>query len=189
MNETAVITESNEDLLTAAGRGDDEAFHRLYQQTNRQVYAYLMRLLNNETLVKDVFVDTYSEIWKSAPKFRSQSPALSWMIGVARNLAMNRLKRIRHYDDIDEPTLELATVDDNSLEQQQTKSLVHGALAQLKPQHREIISLVLLQEYSYQMVADIMDIPLNTAKTRVFYAKELLTKKLTEMGISKNDIE
>ncbi len=188
MSETADIIESDEDLLAAAGRGDHDAFHRLYQQTNRRIYAYLRRLLNNETLVKDVFVDVYSEIWNSARNFRGNSRALSWMTGVARNLAMNRLKRTRYHDDIDDPTRQLAAAEDTTLEQHQTSALVHEALAQLKPQHREIISLVLLQEYSYQMVADILDIPLNTAKTRVFYAKDLLMKKLTEMGIDKHDI-
>jgi RNA polymerase sigma-70 factor (ECF subfamily) len=188
MNEAADFAGSFEELLYAAGQGDDDAFHRLYQMTNRRIFAYLIRLLNNEALAKDVFVDVYSEIWKHASSFRGKSSALTWMTGVARNLAMNRLKRTRHYDDIDDFTHQIAAEQDISVEQDQLNVLVRRTLSQLKPQHREIIGLVLLREYSYQMVAEILDIPLNTVKTRVFYAKELLMKKLLESGVSKHDL-
>lgn len=188
MNSSVNTSESNEDLLTAAGGGDHDAFRRLYDQTNRRIYAYLFRLLNNETMVKDVFVDAYSEIWKSAKNYQGRSSALSWMTGLARNLAMNQLKKVRHHDDIDQPEHQLASSENHDLEQAEKSGIIKKALSELKPQHREIISLVLIREYSYQTVAEMLDIPLNTAKTRVFYAKELLMKKLAEMGISKNDL-
>lgn len=188
MDISADQSESNEDLLTAAGGGDHDAFRRLYNQTNRRIYAYLFRLLNNETLVKEVFVDAYSEIWKSAKNFQGRSSALSWMTGLARNLAMNHLKKTRHHDDIDDQQHQLVSAENNGVEQSEKNAIINKALGELKPQHREIISLILIREYSYQTVADMLDIPLNTAKTRVFYAKELLMKKLTEMGISENDI-
>lgn len=188
MNRKADIAESNEDLLTAAGRGDHEAFHHLYEQTNRRIYAYLCRLLNNKTMVDDVFVDAYSEIWKSAKNYQGRSLALSWMTGLTRNLAMNRLKKMRHHDDIDQHDYQLCSNENNCVEQDEKIEIVRKALGELKPQHREILSLTLLKEYSYQTVAETLGIPLNTAKTRVFYAKTLLTKKLTEMGITKNDV-
>ena len=188
MNRSVDTSESNEDLLTAAGGGDHDAFRRLYDQTNRRIYAYLFRLLNNETMVKDVFVDAYSEIWKSAKNYQGHSSALSWMTGLARNLAMNLLKKQRHHDDIDQQEYHLFSNENNDLEQAEKGDIINKALSALKPQHREIISLVLLKEYSYQTVADILDIPLNTAKTRVFYAKDLLKKKLAEVGFTENDI-
>ena len=188
MNRSVDISESNEDLLIAAGGGDSDAFRRLYDQTNRRIYAYLSRLLNNETLVKDVFVDAYSEIWKSAKNYQGRSSALSWMTGLARNLAMNHLKKQRHHDDIDQQEYQLVSNENKELEQSEKSAIINKALSDLKPQHREIISLVLIREYSYQTVAEILDIPVNTAKTRVFYAKELLKKKLVAMGFTENDI-
>ena len=181
-------TVSNEDLLKASGRGDREAFQRLYQQTNRRVYAYLSRLLSNHSLVDDLFVDVYSEIWKSAGNYLGNSSATTWIIGVARNMAMNHLKRQRHHDELDAVEHRLPAHEDEAVEQQQRIGLVHRALAELKPQHREILGLIMLRECSYQTVADIMDIPINTAKTRVFYAKDLLRKKLIEMGVSNDDL-
>lgn len=181
-------TLSNEDLLTAASQGDRQAFQQLYRQTNRRVYAYLSRLLSNQSLVDDIFVDVYSEVWRSAGSFAGNSSAMTWIIGVARNLAMNYLKRQRHHEELDSVDNKLSIDDESYREQQEKISLVHRALAELRPQHREILGLIMLRECSYQMVAEIMDIPINTAKTRVFYAKDLLRKKLIEMGVTDEDI-
>lgn len=188
MDTQAPAAESNEELLTAAGQSDHDAFHRLYKLTNRRVYAYLCRLLNNDSLVDDVFVDAYNEIWKSAKNYRGDSAALSWMIGLARNVAMNNLKKRRHHENIEQLNYQLSASEDRQVEVSEKTRLIHRALAQLKPQHREILGLSLLREFSYQAVADTLDIPVNTAKTRVFYAKELLMRKLTEMGVTKNDV-
>lgn len=188
MNRSVDTSELNEELLTAAGGGDHDAFRRLYDLTNRRIYAYLFRLLNNESMVKDVFVDAYSEIWKSAKNYQGRSSALSWMTGLARNVAMNQLKKQRHHDDIDDPENQLASNENDDLEQTEKSRIINKALSDLKPQHREIISLILIREYSYQTVAEMLDIPVNTAKTRVFYAKDLFRKKLTEMGFTENDI-
>jgi RNA polymerase sigma-70 factor, ECF subfamily len=188
MDTEAVTAESHEDLLSAAGQGDHDAFHRLYKLTNRRIYAYLCRLLNNDSMVEDVFVDAFNEIWKSASKFQGNSSALSWMTGVARNFAMNTLKKKRYHDDIEQADYQLAEEQHNELERDEKATLIHQALGQLKPQHREILGLALLREYSYQTVAEVLQIPVNTAKTRVFYAKELLMKQLTKMGIGKDDI-
>lgn len=188
MNRQCAAAESNEDLLMAAGQGDHHAFHRLYKLTHRRLYAYLCHLLNNDSLVDDVFVDAYNEIWKSAKNFQGKSAALSWMTGLARNLAMNTLKKSRHHEDVEQAAYRLVSDEDITLEIDEKTAIIRQALSELKPQHREILGLALLREYSYQTVAEILDIPLNTVKTRVFYAKQLLMKKLTEMGISKNDI-
>jgi RNA polymerase sigma-70 factor, ECF subfamily len=188
MDTEAAIAETNEYLLLAAGRGDHDAFHRLYKLTNRRIYAYLCRLLNNDSMVDDVFVDAYNEIWKSAKNFQGNSSALSWMTGVSRNVAMNMLKKKRHHEDIEQVSYLLADDQDGELERTEKTAIIHQALGELKPQHREILGLALLREYSYQAVAEILQIPVNTAKTRVFYAKELLMKQLTKMGISKDDI-
>ena len=188
MDTEAVIAETNEYLLLAAGSGDHEAFHRLYKLTNRRIYAYLCRLLNNDSMVDDVFVDAYNEIWKSAKNYKGDSSPLSWMTGVARNVAMNMLKKKRHHDDIDQMDYQPGDEQDDELERSEKISLIHRALGELQPQHREILGLALLREYSYQTVAEVLQIPVNTAKTRVFYAKELLMKQLHKMGISKDDI-
>lgn len=188
MDIRAAITDSNEDLLIAAGRGDHDAFQRLYKLTNRRIYAYLCRLLNNDSMVEDVFVDAYNEIWNSAKNFQGNSSALSWMTGVARNVAMNMLKKKRHHEDIDQLDYQPADAQDSELDRDEKTAIIYRALGELKPQHREILGLALLREYSYQTVAEILQIPVNTAKTRVFYAKELLMKQLTKMGISKDDI-
>ncbi len=172
-------------MQTAAG--DERAFEQLYQQTHRRVYAYLMRTLSNSSFVDDVLVETYTEVWNSAARFKGDAKVTSWIIGIARNLAMNRLRKDRRHEDIsDYPDLALTPPD--PLEADDARRLTHQAMAKLTLQQREILGLVLLPEMNYPDIAGLLDIPVNTVKTRVFYAKEALKKQLLSMGVTAHDI-
>ena len=170
-------------LLQKCAQGDKTAFQALYELTNRKVYAYINRVLQEKADVDDVFVETYSEVWRSAAKFRGQSMVSSWIIGIARNLSMNLLKRERRHEDIDQYP-NIAEDRQDAVDEQQRSQMLHHAITELPQIHREVLGLILLPEFSYEQIADLMGIPLNTVKTRVYYAKAALKEKLQAMGIS-----
>ena len=170
-------------LLQKSANGDKAAFQELYNLTNRKVYAYINRVLHDKADVDDVFVETYSEVWRNAAKFRGQSMVTSWIIGVARNLSMNLLKRSRSHEDIDDYP-NIADEQQTSIDEQERAKLLHKAVTELPQIHREVLGLILLPEFSYEQIAELMDIPVNTVKTRVYYAKAALKEKLQAMGIN-----
>jgi len=181
--------ESEFELFKKVANKDEEAFKELYEATYKKVYFYLYRLFQDKNTAEDVLVDTYTEVWKNAKKFRGDAKPTSWIIGIARNLAMNELKNRYDYDDIDEH-LEIPSngMMPNLVETTDRKRLLEKALSSLSMKHREILHLVFYQEFSYQEISKLLNIPINTVKTRVFYAKDALKKILNNMGVKKDEI-
>ena len=174
-------------LLRAAVAGEEAAFTRLYGLTSPRVAAYLSRLLRDRTVVEDVMIETYVEVWRNAAKFKGGSMVITWIIGIARNLAMNNLKRTKTYasmDDIAEPAAPASTADEAYAHRQ----AVTAGLNALSAQHREILALALLREFSYEQISNLLAIPVNTVKTRVFYAKTALREQLGTIGITRDDV-
>ncbi|MFB3884118.1 MAG: sigma-70 family RNA polymerase sigma factor [Thermodesulfobacteriota bacterium] len=174
-------------LLSRVSEGSMEAFRELYDLTHKRIYFYLYRLLRDKALVEDILVETYTEVWRGAGRYRGKSKVVTWMIGISRNLAMNELKKVKCHEDIDNfPNLtDGSTADPDGFDRQRC---LKDAILKLSPKHQEILDLVFFHEMTYPEVSEILDIPVNTVKTRIFYAKEALRETLEKMGVAKNDL-
>jgi RNA polymerase sigma-70 factor, ECF subfamily len=184
-----MIEEREFNLVRAVGKGDAQAFEQLYEATNKRVFQYLCRFTNDRHLAEDLTMDTYTEVWKSAGRFRGESKVATWMIGIARNMAMNEFRKngkikLQELDeDITDPPAQF-----HACAGTETTKILAEALNRLPVSHREILDLVFLQGMNYEDISQIVDIPLNTVKTRVFYAKEKLRNALRFMGVTKDDL-
>lgn len=176
------------ELLKALAKGDEDAFKQFYEFTHQRIFNYLFRLAGNRQTAEDLMIDTYTEIWKSAGKFSNRSKVLTWSIGIARNLAMNEFRRgkSQECDLDDEPACNPDQFDDCSTAQR--SQLLEAALGCLPVKHREVLDLVFLQEMSYEDISRIIDVPVNTVKTRVFYAKAKLSTIFSNMGLEKYEL-
>ncbi|BCL62273.1 hypothetical protein DGMP_29660 [Desulfomarina profundi] len=88
-------------LLKKTAKKDRDAFQALYEGTNRQILVYLYRFVQDQNSVEDILVEVYTEVWKNSARFRQQSKVLTWMIGIARNLALKESRKQKYHDDID----------------------------------------------------------------------------------------
>ncbi len=181
-------TEPESKLLKLAAKGDENAFRQLYDSTYGKVSSYLYRLISDETLVEDVLVETYAAVWKGAKNFKGKSKVTTWIIGIARNTAMNELRKLKkpqedidaHYDIADDSLPDTESFD--------RPGLIKKALLKLSVKHREILDLVFFHEMKYPEVSELLNIPVSTVKTRVFYAKDALKDVLEHMGVNKHDL-
>lgn len=174
-------------LLQEIAGGDEKAFERLYQSTVRKTYFYLIRILGGKDAAEDVLAETYTQVWKNAKSFRGESSAGTWIIGIARNLTKKALQKSKKTQGLNE-IREVADENPGSLENLNRLKILNKAILKLSPDHREVVDLVFFCQMTYPEVAKIVGIPVNTVKTRVFYAKERLKAILDAMGITKNDI-
>ena len=175
------------DLLKRISAGDEEAFRQLYDLTHQKVYVYLYRLVHGKQMAEDIMMETYTEVWRCAKKFKGNSRATTWILGIARNLAMNELGKFKRHDNIDDfPNLSDGVIPD--LEPMDRQRRLKEAMIKIPLKHREILDLVFFHEMTYPEVSQMLDIPVNTVKTRVFYAKETLKNALSGMGVKKNDL-
>jgi RNA polymerase sigma-70 factor (ECF subfamily) len=175
------------ELLKKISTGDEKAFRQLYDLTHQKIYVYLYRLVHGKQMAEDILMETYTEVWKCAKKFKGNSRATTWIMGIARNLAMNELGKFRRYDNIEDfPNLSNGVMPDPEPMDRQRR--LKEAMRKIPVKHREILDLVFFHEMSYQEVSQVLDIPVNTVKTRVFYAKETLKNALNRMGVKKDDL-
>jgi RNA polymerase sigma-70 factor (ECF subfamily) len=165
---------------------DSSAFEALYTQTSHQLKVYLYRLVNDRSIIEDVLVETYTQVWKSSSNFSGKSKVITWIIGIARNVAFREMGKRRFHDDIsDHPELESSHPD---LDVGNRKEVLHRALENLSAKHREILDLAFYHELPYLDIAQLLSIPESTVKSRVFYAKAALKIMLEEMGVHKGDL-
>jgi RNA polymerase sigma-70 factor, ECF subfamily len=168
--------------------GDEEAFRKIYDATSRKVFQYLYRLTKDRNLAEDIASATYLEVWKSAKSFKGDSKVLTWIMGIARNLAMNEFRKGRWREQELDENIVAPPEQFHICASAEVGHILGEALDRLPVIHREILDLVFLQGMNYEEISRLTDIPLNTVKTRVFYAKDKLRTVLGLMGVTKDDI-
>ena len=82
-----------EQLLLQVGRGDRDAFARLYGLTRGAVYALALSLLRDAHEAQDVAQDAFVKVWENAPAYRPQGSPMAWLLTITRNLARSRLRQ------------------------------------------------------------------------------------------------
>lgn len=183
----ATTTEPEAPLLQAVAAGDRDAFRELYDLTARRIYFYIYRLLQDAETAEDVQMEVYVQVWKSAGRFRGQSKVTTWMFGIARNLALKELRKRRNHANIDDYQ-HMPDPDPVDLDAPDRHRMLQRGMALLSAKHREVLDLVFFQQLRYQEIATLLDISVNTVKTRVHYAKAALLKTMDQLGVTKNDL-
>ena len=177
---------SDEALIGRIARGDRPAMHALYARHHVGVFRSVLGLVRDRSMAEDVVSEVFLEVWRQADRFEGRSAVLTWMLGIARFKALSAL-RGRFHEDWDEQAV--AAIEDpaddpaTALQKKDTGAILRRCLAKLSPAHREIIDLVYYHEKTVAEVAEIVGIPGNTVKTRMFSARRHLARLLKAAGI------
>jgi RNA polymerase sigma-70 factor, ECF subfamily len=156
-------------VLTAIASGDREALSTLYQRTSTKLYGICLRVVGEEAEAQDVLQDVYVTVWRKAAQFDSgKASAITWLAVLARNKAIDQLRRRRAPAD----QLEAATgVADGSpsafdvAESRETRERLAGCLDELEEQPRAMIRSAFLDGASYPELAEREGVPLGTMKS------------------------
>jgi len=130
----------------------------------------------------------FLDVWRQAGRFEGRSAVSTWMLAIARFKALSALRR-RPDQELDEETA--GAIEDPSddpavaLEKKDKSTMIRKCLTGLSAEHREIIDLVYYHEKSVEEVAEIVGIPQNTVKTRMFYARKRLAELVKAAGIDR----
>ena len=176
-------------LVEQVAAGDPDAFRTLYDLSYGKVARYVQKVVGDYSLADDILVQTYTVAWQKSGSFKGSGRITTWLIGIARNIMFREFKKIKYHEPFEE---EFGAVDSRSqyrVEIASTNAAVKDALQALKIKHREILELVFYQEFSYIEVSELMGIPVNTVKTRVFHAKQALKDVLEKQHINGYDHE
>ncbi len=179
---------SDEVLIGRIANGDRLAMQVLYARHHVRVFRFVVRLVRDDSTAEDLISEVFLDVWRQAGRFEGRSSVSTWMLAIARFKALSALRR-RPDEEFDEESA--AAVEDKSddpettLEKKDKGTLIRKCLAGLSAQHREIIDLVYYHDKSVEEVAEIVGIPENTVKTRMFYARKRLAELLKAAGIER----
>jgi RNA polymerase sigma-70 factor (ECF subfamily) len=183
MNTLAVAVPSTDtELLRQVAAGDEAAFAELYDLYAPPVYNYLLRLVNESTVAEEILQDVFLAMWRGAHRFREEAKVKTWLLRIAHHQAVSWLRRTRAVLWTDE---ELDADGHDSVEEHLALSWqidrVRAALGQLTPAHRAVIELTFVQGLSYAEIAEVMNCPMGTVKSRMSYALRHLSTLLSEV--------
>lgn len=166
-------------LLAAVGRNDRRAFSELYRIYQPRLYGYLRRMVSSPVLIEEIVDDVMFVVWTDARKFRGRSAVSSWIFGIAYRRALSALRKEGRYQaplvrDVDSTVAAKSPPAD--------LELIGAGLAELSPDHRQVVELTYFCGFSYQEIAEIAGCPVNTVKTRMYHARRRLKVLLPRLA-------
>jgi RNA polymerase sigma-70 factor (ECF subfamily) len=181
-------TTADEVLIVRIATGDKLAMQVLFARHHVRVYRFVLRLVRNETLAEDLISEVFLDVWRQAAKFEARSAVSTWLLAIARFKALSSLRK-RSEEALDDETA--AAIEDTgddpevAIQKKDKSDALRKCLTRLSPDHREVIDLVYYHEKSIEEVAEIIGIPENTVKTRMFYARKKLSELLEAAGVDR----
>ena len=179
---------SDDMLLESIAGGNRTAMHILYCRHHVRVYRFILRIVRDATTAEDLVSQVFLDVWRTAGQFQGRSQVSTWLLSIARFKALTAMRQ-RRFEDIDQEDVRQipdgADTPETSLDRSDTSAILRACVAKLSPAHREIITLVYYHEKSVEEVAQIVGIPENTVKTRLFYARKKLAELLKAAGIER----
>jgi RNA polymerase sigma-70 factor, ECF subfamily len=177
-----------EDLLADVARGDQAAFAALYDRVHAQVYGLVRRVLRDPSQSEEITQEVLLDVWRTASRFdRTRGSASAWIMTQAHRRAVDRVRseqssrnrdtKVAVRDHAGDGFDEVAETVEVRLEHQQ----VRQAMDRLTDLQRESIELAYYGGYTYREVADLLDTPLGTVKTRL---RDGLIRMRDAMGVT-----
>ncbi|ACA85529.1 MULTISPECIES: RNA polymerase sigma factor RpoE [Shewanella] len=181
---------SDQQLVERVQQGDKNAFNLLVQKYQNKVMSLISRYVRNQADVGDVAQEAFIKAYRALPNFRGESAFYTWLYRIAVNTAKNHLvaqgrrapandidaEEAEYYDGSD--ALKEFASPERLMMSDQIQKVVFDTLDTLPEELKMAISLRELDGMSYEEIANVMDCPVGTVRSRIFRAREAIDKKL-----------
>jgi len=173
VNHDKVETAADEILMRRIEKQDNKAFAELYDRFGARVYGMTYYILQNQTLAEEATQDTFMKVWTKATKWDPKRGALiTWLLTIARYTAIDRLRIEKRetpniaigLDEMLHLIGQTNVIDENIW---YDKKVVENLLKELTPEQRESIELAFFQGLTHSEIAEKLDLPLGTVKSRI----------------------
>ena len=175
------------ELVEKAKNGDQHAYAQLLGKYRDAIYFMLLKMVNNKADAEDLTIEAFGKAFKNLDNYTPNFAFSTWLFKIASNNAIDYIRKQRKdtisFDqsaDKDHQfspsnVIQSDTPDPeaNMINDQQIK-MMRDVVSRLKPRYRSLIELRYFKEYSYDEIAEHLDIPIGTVKAQLFRARELL---------------
>ncbi len=175
----------------------DGEFERVVRENTARLYGLCFRLTGEATEAEDLCQETFSKAFRAWGRFEHRSQVSTWLYRIAVNAWKNRLRgrKLKFFslftnDDDDAPRdfPSREPLPGDELEKNEKGKILHDALGHLDNDERVILTLRDLDEKSYEEIAQVLNMPIGTVKSRLYRARETLRKKLSPLLKSMGEI-
>jgi RNA polymerase sigma-70 factor, ECF subfamily len=173
---------SDEELMHLVQHGECKAFDEIYVRYNERLYYYFYRMLGHEHLIAEDFVhDLFLKLINKPYLFDPQRSFTTWVFSIAHNMCKNEYRNrqvhsiINHEDNPDEYLTEPAEPQSN----EKILAAVFNELDKMDESHKTAFLLKYREGFTLEEISEIMDLPIGTVKSRLFYARKRLQNNLT----------
>jgi RNA polymerase sigma factor (sigma-70 family) len=173
-----VWMDSPKELIAGVRRGDENAFQLIFEQHHRFIFRFLYGMVGERRLAEELTQETFMQAYRNIGSLREEAKLLSWLCGIARNVALHSLRSRpgkNQWIGIDDQ--EVAELKDAQLTPEtrmlntELKAVIHEALAALDDDKRGVFILKVLQQMSYQEIAEATGFSIPKLKTDLHRAK------------------
>ncbi len=182
--------ESDQELVERVQRGDKHAFDLLVAKYQQRIINLVGRFVRNPNDAMDVTQEAFLKAYRALPKFRGDSAFYTWMYRIAVNTAKNYLavqsrrplEADQDYDEIEQidssGVLRDQATPEHMLLRDEIQDTVVRAIEELPEDLRTAITLREIEGLSYEDIAEVMECPIGTVRSRIFRAREAIDKQL-----------
>ena len=161
-----------EELLVRMGAGDRQALAELYDRTRAAVYAAALAILHSAADAQDAAQDTFVRAWEAADRYRSQGSAMAWLLTIARNTALDRLRQRGRQAELSDG--EWDAIPAGAGVPPEDRALLQTALAGLGGDERQIVLLHAVSGLKHRQIAALLHIPVATVLSKYHRALKKL---------------
>jgi RNA polymerase sigma-70 factor, ECF subfamily len=178
---TGCSNERELELLRAIARHNRMAFRELFLLYHRRLARFLMRVTSQHDLIEEIINDTLWTVWLKASDFRGASRVSTWIVGIAYRRALKSLRQARSHG-VDDGGQALEGAAGAAQVHDDDQQWLQLALAELPLEQRLVLEFAYLMGHSCEEIAEIMQCPVNTVKTRMFHARQKLRLSLPRLA-------
>jgi len=183
---------TDEDLVAAFQDGNAAAFDELVARWDRKIHGAIYRIVGANDDARDLCQEAFLKAYRGLGTFKREARFSSWLYQIALNVCRDRIRRRRG-----KTALSLDEVEDardgglrtpgpsplDLVEARDLRHLVAGAMATLRAEEREVVILKEYQELTFPEIAEVLDVPLSTVKTRLYRGLAQLRHELEVQGV------
>lgn len=168
------------ELIERIAEGDARAYRTLVERHLKGVHAFATRLLGDRAEAEDVCQETFARVWKGASTFSPRAKPSTWLYRIARNLAVDRLRRRRETSEVDPDAAAASGRPSEHLERKRLAEAVQRALAELPERQRSAVTLSHHHGMSHEEIAGVLDVGVRAVESLLARGRRKLRELLSE---------
>lgn len=169
------------DLFERFARGDLDAFETVFRQSHREVYGWIVRIVRDTSIAEDLTMETFERIYRARGRFDPSRPFGAWARRIATHVAIDHLKSLRR--EVELPRVLSTAPRKDPAWDREVRDAVNAAFRSLPAPLQATATLALVEERSYEEIAEALGTSVSAVKSRVFRAVRSLRRKLERLGI------